>query len=138
MSKENLRETDQLPFKVVFEGIGGENSNYAGIRTQQSFRDEEDFEKFMEESGYKDKVLAKGVTDDEAEELVKDTDPLAYVDAAFAQATKPDGTLDIALLEFQLRNAAWAMAFSERTRQEVKEINPVAPKEKPKLLIAKK
>lgn len=51
---------------VVFEGTGERPGNDLGLVTFTSFRDGEDFERFITETGYKDIVLAKGVDLDAA------------------------------------------------------------------------
>ena len=91
-------------YNLVFEGTGQENSNHLGIRTWTSFRDKEDYIQWMRESGNGDKILAEGVTQDEALKYIKQTRLADRTAAVVAASTTKDGEVNPTVLRFNLMN----------------------------------
>lgn len=56
-------------YNVVFEGVGGDNSNYKGVRTITSFESKEAFDEWKKNSTNRDRVIAEGISDEEASEI---------------------------------------------------------------------
>lgn len=124
-------ETHERNYHVVFEGVGGENSNHPGIRTWTSFENAEDLKRFMEESKNRDAIIAAGISQEEAIELTKGTSPVARLGAAFSQATKPDGSVSMELLKYYLTNAAMAIYNDRQTDDPDTEVKDITPPDQP-------
>lgn len=82
-------------YNVVFEGVGGENSNYKGVRTITPFRDKEAFDKWKAETKNRDKVIAEGVSDEVARDFAAMTTVEARFRAASAEFEKNPESGDI-------------------------------------------
>lgn len=89
-------------YYVVFEGVGGEHSNYEGIRTITLFDSEEDFLAWKSGCNNRDLVVGQGLTYEEARALAAETSGEARARAALKDAGNNPNHLPYAL-----RNAAW-------------------------------
>jgi hypothetical protein len=69
------------PYRVVYQGIGGPNSMYSGLRCFIEYKSVEDFEARKTES--RDIVIAQGVTLTEAKRLCNDVPGKTIARAAF-------------------------------------------------------
>jgi hypothetical protein len=113
-------------YNVVFEGTGGPNSNYLGIRTWTSFGSKKEFDEFMMRTGNKDTIVAEGVTEESAKDLTAETSPGARIDAAFAETESDGGGRQ--RLEHNLVNAFFAIRADEaRIEERNAEVRPRLP-----------
>jgi hypothetical protein len=63
-----------MGYNVVFEGTGGPNSNYEGIRTWTTYASQEEFEEWRAAGRVgRDRIIAQGVSDQEANQLTAKT-----------------------------------------------------------------
>lgn len=79
---------EKIGFNVVFEGTDAPNSNHPGIRTWTYFASQEDFDQAMLEGRYGDRVIATGVSDEEAKKIASEARPIDFINAAFLSANK--------------------------------------------------
>lgn len=95
---------DKERYNVVFMGLGGENSNHPGIITWTSFTDKSKFDAWRADPNNlnRDVVVAAGVTQQEAIGYDEKTPDIAYLIAATAESTLPDGSIDMNLLRLNL------------------------------------
>ena len=84
-----------IPYIVVFEFTDAAG-DYCGVRTQTPFSSQDAFNSAREELlwGGKKKVLAEGISADEALARVRETPIQCYIRACIAKATEPDGSFD--------------------------------------------
>ncbi len=103
-------------YLVVFEGNGGPNSNYRGVRTFVDYGSQERFEAARKEFEVgSDEVLAQGVTMEEAEAIVRATPIAAYLHAAIDETLEnspdpehPDwGYLQMKLMNVRMLDMYW-------------------------------
>ena len=95
-------------YNVVFEYTEASGGR-AGIRTWTSFSSKEAFQKSPRRDTKK--VIAEGVSDDEAKRLCAETPITSRINAAFAEATRPDGSISPIMLEIELANAEASVAL---------------------------
>ncbi len=98
-------------YNVVFEGTGNKTSNHIGIRTWTSFEDKKAFIRWMRKSKNGDKILAEGVTQDEALNYIKQTRLADQAAAVVATSTTKDGEVDPIALQFNLTNLLMLRRF---------------------------
>ncbi|MCX6779001.1 MAG: hypothetical protein NTU97_02105 [Candidatus Magasanikbacteria bacterium] len=101
---------NRLPYAVVYEyteAAGG----YNGVRTWTAFRDMNDFEKWLKQPDNhvldNQKVIAQGVTEQQAIDIISGTPVEAYAAASIDAATS-GGLLSWVALEVELTNVAVA------------------------------
>jgi hypothetical protein len=96
-------------YNVVFKGIGVENDgNHYGVITYTCFSSKSDFDEKKQRNDFcKDEVIAEGVTDSEAVELVRSTTMAARIHAAVTTCTAQDGTVNLDLLESKINDAVF-------------------------------
>jgi hypothetical protein len=99
---------------VVLQGTGEENSNVKGVRTRTSFASEAEFEGWMAESDNGDIVVARGVSDEVAGNLCRETPLSSLLDCAIHESTYQDGSVDPELLQIKLNNLAFVL-FSQNS-----------------------
>lgn len=104
-------------YNVVFEytEVAG---GYRGVRTITAWSTKEDFKKAWESSPEMqktNKILAEGVSDQVAQELVSLTPLQCDINACIHEATNPEtGEIDEFTLEMMLANVAFARGFVGR------------------------
>lgn len=76
---------------VVFEGVGGCHGHYKGIRTIQDFDSKEAFQSYLATTTSQDKVVAEGVTKEEAERIALEVEIKPYFDVAYYEACQSSG-----------------------------------------------
>ena len=75
---------------VVFEGTGLPGSNHLGIRTMTSFPTKEAFHTFLSDNS-EINAIAQGISQEEADMLVRKTSMKAYIESAVKVSDKnPD------------------------------------------------
>ena len=79
-------------YLVVFEGGGGDNGNYKGVITYTPYESKEEFDKSWKQRNTSDKILAEGVTNEKAQELVATTPFSAYLHAIVSECTKENAS----------------------------------------------
>ena len=84
-------------YNVVFEGSGKSDSNHLGIRTQTSFPSEAKFQLWKRNHLGSSIIIAEGISDEKALELVKQTTMAAYVASAMKEANGNAGILAMKL-----------------------------------------
>lgn len=97
--------TENKGYNVVFEGVGGENSNVKGMRTWTSFSSEAAFNEWKSKSKNADSVVASGVSEEDAISECRKTSIQAHINTAFAQSTFAGDTNE-ARLQMHLKNLA--------------------------------
>lgn len=109
--------SDSLSYAVVFEYTAAAGG-YAGVRTWTAFKSQADFEKWLKQPDNKvlekERVIAQGVTDEEAIRITEGTPVECYAAACIEEATGRSGHINEMLLEAQLSGAAMAVAHSGR------------------------
>ena len=111
---EVKKQMTNKTFNVVFE-YTREAKGYEGVITWTSFKDEANFKEwYTPDIEKRQRVLAKGVTRDEAVEFVKQTPAACYVAACLEDATDPDtGEVDKEILEMRLKTVALSRALKK-------------------------
>jgi hypothetical protein len=95
---------------VVFEGIGGPQSNTLGIRTFTEFSNKQDFDDFRKTSDSQDKVIAEGITLEEASEKIEEVGFKPYFDQAYTEANYGE-TFDWNIYNMHLENIKMLMTY---------------------------
>ena len=103
---------DKTPrYNVAFEyteAAGG----YKGVRTWTSYKDKEDFHKhYNDKMRALQRVIAEGISDEEAIKITSEIPLRCYAAAAVQEATMPDGSLNEEILDMEARNLAIVRAF---------------------------
>jgi len=93
-------------YNVVFEYTAAAGA-YKGVRTWASFMGEDAFDKFPKRD--LEMVLAQGVTEECAIEMVGDTPIKAYVGAALVESKGEDGLLNRDVLHMELGTKLYAI-----------------------------
>ncbi|OGH85481.1 MAG: hypothetical protein A2294_03040 [Candidatus Magasanikbacteria bacterium RIFOXYB2_FULL_38_10] len=108
--------SDSLDYAVVFEYTAAAGG-YAGVRTWTAFKDKADFEQWLHKTDNKvlqnQKIVARGVSDDQAIRLVEET-PIESYAAACVEESIRSGHVSKFLLEMHLSSTAMAIAHSGR------------------------
>lgn len=90
---------------VIYEGVGVElGGNYKGLRTRVDYLNQEQYEELLREAPTNDKVIAEGVNEEEAKDLVEAT-PLSAIFHAAVDEAFEGNLLDIKMLQLKLANA---------------------------------
>ena len=100
---------NQETYNVVF-AYTRQSGGYEGVITFTFFKDEEHFDKsYNEDIRKRQRVLAEGVTPDEAVEMVQQTPLACDLATTLQEATNPKtGEVEPSILEMDLRNVAFA------------------------------
>lgn len=72
-------------YYVVFEGVGGDRSNYAGIRTMTGYKSKEDFERHQRQFPNRDLVIGQDLTLEEATKLCSQTTMKASIQSMMTE-----------------------------------------------------
>lgn len=114
--------SNSLPYNVVFEYTEAAGS-YAGVRTITAFKNKDDFDRWLNDPENsvleREKVVAQGVTEDEATKLVDATSVESYAAACIAAATDSAGVIHLTALKCELTNVAMARAESGESPDEL-------------------
>ncbi|MFA5358277.1 MAG: hypothetical protein WC310_00455 [Patescibacteria group bacterium] len=113
-------------FIVVFEYTAAVEG-YAGVRTYAAYEDEENFNRhYTDERQAREKVVAKGVTKEEALILTAETPPSARVATAVAESTDQNGNVNAFILQINMGNIVFAIMCDRDTlRENGRELPPL-------------
>lgn len=88
---------------VVYEGVGGKNSNVKGQRNWTAYQNEEAFKEHQKSTANQDLPIATGITNEEAIDLCKQTPLHVEIETAIRSSIYK-GEIDPRRLEMHLSN----------------------------------
>lgn len=114
-----------LDYNVVFEHTQ-KTGGYAGNRFWTSYRDEADFQARNKQDNDSFKVIAQGVTEEEALNLTSLTPEICRLTAAIEEFCSEDGSINTDTVRFELPQKAFAIVH-DRQRREENGLSPESP-----------
>jgi len=103
-----------LDYNVVFEH---KTDGSTGTRFIIGYENEEEFKKMNSSPDEYHSIIAKGVTENEAQNLCSLTPEVCYLTAAIQEACTKDGHIDVKLSSFPLQKAFYAIVDDREYRQ---------------------
>ncbi|HJY98910.1 MAG TPA: hypothetical protein VJ227_04300 [Patescibacteria group bacterium] len=98
-----------MGYIVVYEGTGRKYSNTKGMRTIIQYEDEAGFQAQYAEAGSEDLIIAKGISEEKAEELVRQTSTETFLLTAIESAVDENGHIHPGVLALKLKTAAFML-----------------------------
>lgn len=92
-----------MTYNVVFES---KSDGYTGFRHKDSFSGKAEFLKSADAHDNKYSILARGVSDEEAQDLLSRTPDICFFTAAIQEGCNHQGNIDLFVLNYQLEKAA--------------------------------
>ena len=106
-------------YLVVFEGVGGHKSNAPGVRTMTEIDSREAFGEWYDKQRREaapnpvDAIVAEGITNEKARDLIRQTPLEAQLQLCISQSTY-DEKIDLGLLKHHLTNIGLSLGHDIR------------------------